>query len=117
MHPVRALTVVGLDRFDLRCGFRVALGADRGADPQPDREGLRSPGLRGLLPGGLFQFRQRLLEQLVDALRVAVEVLDFMVEEGILALQERKRALADVALGNADQAAGLTRDDLLALLR
>jgi superfamily II DNA or RNA helicase len=38
------------------------------------------------------------------------------VEEGILALQERKRALADVALGGADQAVGLTRDDLLALL-
>jgi superfamily II DNA or RNA helicase len=39
------------------------------------------------------------------------------VEEGILALQERKRGLADAALGEADQAGGLTRDDLLALLR
>jgi SNF2 family DNA or RNA helicase len=38
------------------------------------------------------------------------------VEEGILKLQERKRALSDVALGGADRAAGLTRDDLLALL-
>jgi superfamily II DNA or RNA helicase len=38
------------------------------------------------------------------------------VEEGILALQGRKRALSDVALGGADQAAALTRDDLLALL-
>jgi SNF2 family DNA or RNA helicase len=38
------------------------------------------------------------------------------VEEGILALQAKKRALSDVALGNADQAGGLTRDDLLALL-
>jgi superfamily II DNA or RNA helicase len=39
------------------------------------------------------------------------------VEEGILALQERKRALADAALGAAGQAAAITRDDLLALLR
>jgi superfamily II DNA or RNA helicase len=38
------------------------------------------------------------------------------VEERIMALQEKKRALADAALGEADQAAGLTRDDLLALL-
>ncbi|MFT7624948.1 MAG: SNF2 family DNA or RNA helicase, partial [Myxococcota bacterium] len=38
------------------------------------------------------------------------------VEEGILALQERKRALADAALAGADRAASLTRDDLLALL-
>jgi hypothetical protein len=38
------------------------------------------------------------------------------VEEGILLLQEQKRALADAALGEADQAGGLTRDDLLALL-
>jgi superfamily II DNA or RNA helicase len=38
------------------------------------------------------------------------------VEEGILRLQERKRAVADAALGEADRAASLTRDDLLALL-
>jgi SNF2 family DNA or RNA helicase len=38
------------------------------------------------------------------------------VEERILALQTRKRALADAALGEADRAASLTRDDLLALL-
>jgi len=38
------------------------------------------------------------------------------VEEGILALQDRKRSLADAALGEADRAASLTRDDLLALL-
>lgn len=38
------------------------------------------------------------------------------VEEGILALQERKRSLSEAALGEADRAAGLTRDDLLALL-
>ncbi|MDJ0852207.1 MAG: DEAD/DEAH box helicase, partial [Myxococcota bacterium] len=38
------------------------------------------------------------------------------VEERILALQERKRALADAALGTASGAAELTRDDLLALL-
>ena len=37
------------------------------------------------------------------------------VEERILALQQRKRALADVALANATDAA-ITRDDLLALL-
>jgi superfamily II DNA or RNA helicase len=39
------------------------------------------------------------------------------VEERILALQDKKRALADAALGEADRAAALTRDDLLALLR
>ncbi|HYD48630.1 MAG TPA: SNF2-related protein, partial [Terriglobales bacterium] len=38
------------------------------------------------------------------------------VEERILALQEHKRQLADAALGQASQAAALTRDDLLALL-
>jgi superfamily II DNA or RNA helicase len=38
------------------------------------------------------------------------------VEEGILALQERKRLLAEAALGEAGQAAAITRDDLLALL-
>ena len=38
------------------------------------------------------------------------------VEERILALQEKKRALFDAALGDAGAAAGLTRDDLLALL-
>jgi SNF2 family DNA or RNA helicase len=39
------------------------------------------------------------------------------VEERILDLQERKRAIADVALGQAGQAAALTREDLLELLR
>jgi len=38
------------------------------------------------------------------------------VEERILALQEAKRALAEVALGEAGRAAALTRDDLLTLL-
>jgi len=38
------------------------------------------------------------------------------VEEGILALQERKRAIAATALGEAGSAAAITRDDLLALL-
>ena len=38
------------------------------------------------------------------------------VEERILALQDAKRALMDAALGDASSAAGLTRDDLLALL-
>jgi superfamily II DNA or RNA helicase len=38
------------------------------------------------------------------------------VEERILALQDQKRAIADAALGEADRAATLTRDDLMALL-
>jgi SNF2 family DNA or RNA helicase len=38
------------------------------------------------------------------------------VEERVLALQARKRALADAALGGAGAAAPLTREDLLALL-
>ncbi|MDF2698362.1 MAG: hypothetical protein K0S65_6746, partial [Labilithrix sp.] len=38
------------------------------------------------------------------------------VEERILALQEKKRSLADVALGGASAAAAITRDELLALL-
>jgi superfamily II DNA or RNA helicase len=38
------------------------------------------------------------------------------VEERILALQQRKRSLADVALGEADHAGGITRAELLSLL-
>lgn len=38
------------------------------------------------------------------------------VEERILALQEKKRALADVALGDTGGAAAITREELLALL-
>jgi superfamily II DNA or RNA helicase len=38
------------------------------------------------------------------------------VEERILGLQERKRRVAAVALGEAGQAGGITRDELLALL-
>jgi SNF2 family DNA or RNA helicase len=38
------------------------------------------------------------------------------VEERILALQERKRGVAAVALGDAGQAGGITREELLALL-
>jgi len=38
------------------------------------------------------------------------------VEERIFALQGKKRALADVALGEADHAGGITREELLALL-
>jgi len=38
------------------------------------------------------------------------------VEEGILGLQERKRALSDAALGGAERGAALSRADLLALL-
>jgi SNF2 family DNA or RNA helicase len=38
------------------------------------------------------------------------------VEERILALQERKRTLADAALGGADRATAITREDLLTLL-
>jgi hypothetical protein len=34
----------------------------------------------------------------------------------VLALQQRKRALADAALGEADRAAAITREELLALL-
>ena len=43
-------------------------------------------------------------------------VAEETVEERILALQARKRSLADAALGDAAAAAELTRDDLLALL-
>ena len=39
------------------------------------------------------------------------------VEERILELQTAKRATAEAALGGASQAAGITRDDLLALLQ
>jgi superfamily II DNA or RNA helicase len=38
------------------------------------------------------------------------------VEERILALQEKKRSLADAALGEADRALGITREELLSLL-
>jgi SNF2 family DNA or RNA helicase len=38
------------------------------------------------------------------------------VEERILALQERKRALFDAALGDAAGALAITREELLALL-
>ncbi len=43
-------------------------------------------------------------------------VAEETVEERILKLQDKKRAIAEAALGSADQAAGITRDDLLALL-
>lgn len=43
-------------------------------------------------------------------------VAEETVEERLLALQEHKRALADTALGDASQAAALSREDLLALL-
>ena len=43
-------------------------------------------------------------------------VAEETVEERILALQERKRALAEAALGAGDQALALTREDLLGLL-
>ena len=43
-------------------------------------------------------------------------VTEGTVEERILELQDRKRALADAALGEASQAGGITRDELLALL-
>ena len=38
------------------------------------------------------------------------------VEERILALQERKRALAEGVLGGGGAVGGITREDLLALL-
>jgi SNF2 family DNA or RNA helicase len=44
-------------------------------------------------------------------------VAEGTVEERILALQKKKRALADAALGDADQAGGITRAELLDLLR
>ena len=43
-------------------------------------------------------------------------VAEDTVEERILALQKRKRALADAALGDAAQASGITRAELLELL-
>ena len=43
-------------------------------------------------------------------------VAEETVEERILLLQERKRELAEAALGGADQAYGITREELLALL-
>ncbi len=43
-------------------------------------------------------------------------VTEDTVEERILELQDRKRALADAALGEANQAGGITRAELLALL-
>jgi SNF2 family DNA or RNA helicase len=43
-------------------------------------------------------------------------VAEDTVEERILALQEAKRRVAEAALGEAEAAASLTRDDLLALL-
>ena len=43
-------------------------------------------------------------------------VAEDTVEERILALQDKKRALAEAAIGDATQAAAITRDDLLALL-
>jgi superfamily II DNA or RNA helicase len=43
-------------------------------------------------------------------------VAEDTVEERILVLQQRKRALAAAALGSADQATAITRDDLMALL-
>jgi SNF2 family DNA or RNA helicase len=43
-------------------------------------------------------------------------VAEDTVEERILTLQERKREIAEAALGGAHRAVSLTRDDLLALL-
>jgi SNF2 family DNA or RNA helicase len=43
-------------------------------------------------------------------------VAEDTVEERVHALQERKREIADAALGAAGRATALTRDDLLALL-
>ncbi len=43
-------------------------------------------------------------------------VTEDTVEERILVLQDKKRAIAEAALGSADQAAGITREDLLGLL-
>ena len=43
-------------------------------------------------------------------------VAEDTVEERILKLQDKKRALAEAAVGGADRAASLTREELLALL-
>ena len=43
-------------------------------------------------------------------------VAEDTVEERILTLQAKKRALAEAALGAADQAASITREDLMELL-
>ena len=43
-------------------------------------------------------------------------VAEGTVEEGIVELQAHKRAVAEAALGEADQAASLTREDLLGLM-
>jgi SNF2 family DNA or RNA helicase len=43
-------------------------------------------------------------------------VAEDTVEERILALQDKKRALADAAVGDAERAGALTREDILALL-
>ena len=43
-------------------------------------------------------------------------VAEGTIEERIVALQAAKREIADAALGDAERAAGLTREDLLALL-
>jgi SNF2 family DNA or RNA helicase len=44
-------------------------------------------------------------------------VAEETVEERILELQERKREIADAALGEADRAAAITREELLELLK
>ena len=44
-------------------------------------------------------------------------VAEETVEERILLLQQRKREMADVVLGQADRATGITREELLELLR
>ena len=44
-------------------------------------------------------------------------VAENTVEERIVALQEKKRSLSEIALGESDAALGITREDLLALLR
>jgi superfamily II DNA or RNA helicase len=44
-------------------------------------------------------------------------VAEETVEERILELQERKREIADAALGEADRAASITREELLELLK
>ena len=43
-------------------------------------------------------------------------VAEDTVEERILKLQVRKRRLAEAALGEADRASSITRDELMALL-
>ena len=89
-----------------------------GTRPQPDR---RRPRLPRATRGGTPPSRTRPPTAPTASARtrpvfVYRLVAAGTVEERILALQDSKRALIDAALGDGAAAAGLTKDDLLALL-